>query len=88
MDSPASVARKMKIVQEECVYTSTYGISCPEITDEELEKGQEFVNEWLEEYIDFMKDYTEELKNDDDKLFNVVFWTPVCSKYIMTQNRI
>ena len=67
----------MKIARGECLYTSTYGISCPDITDDELEEGEEFLMEWLNDYIDFMAEYTDELSKDDDRLLNLVYWTPV-----------
>eukprot|EP01084_Bolivina_argentea_P056469 103365_1 len=75
-DSPLSIATKVKIAAGKCKYTPTYGLTCPEITDEEKKFAEEWIDEWLLDFIDFMKDYAEELKNDDGKLFNLVFWTP------------
>merc|ERR1712228_988305 len=53
-DSATNIARKMKIATGKCLYTSTYGIACPDITDEEVEEAQQFIDEWLLDYIDFM----------------------------------
>ena len=77
MDSAQNIAKKIKIATGECLYTATYGLACPEITDEELADAEEFVDEWLLDYIDYMKEYTNDLNSDSSKLFNLVFWTPV-----------
>ena len=76
-DSAYNIARKIKIATGKCLYTSTYGISCPEITDDEIEDAQEFIDEWLLDYIDFMKDYAQKLEDDDSKFFKLQFFTPV-----------
>ena len=76
-DSPYSIARKVKIAKGECKYTATFGLSCPEITSDELEEAELFLDEYLLDFIDFMKDYAKELNDDNSKLFNIVFWTPV-----------
>jgi len=76
IDSPYSLARKFKILKGECLYTSTYGVACPDPDEDEIQEAEDFRDEWLNDYIDFMQDYIESIKNDDTRLFDVVFWTP------------
>lgn len=85
IDSAVSFARKVKIATGQCLYTSTYAISCPDVTDEEVEAAEEFMSEWLADYIDFMKAYAEDLANDDSKLFKLVFWTPRTSSDLLRE---
>ena len=76
VDSPFGIARKIKIAKGECEYTSFYSIDCDSPTTKEKEEAEEFLNEWLSDYIDYMTDLAEEYSKDDTKFFEISFWTP------------
>jgi len=50
-------------------------VSCPDLTDEEVDEAKQFLDDWQLDFVDFMKTYTAQLKADDSKLFELVFWT-------------
>ncbi len=75
MESPASLARKVKMNQGKCKYTSFVSVVCPDNSAQDLTDAEDFIYEWLGEYIDFMKDYTSEHDDDPNSLLTLTFWT-------------
>ena len=70
------MARKIKIELGYCVGTSTYSINC-NVTDSDVAKAQEVLDDWLLEYIAFMKTWTSAHGSNGNNKLEIQFWTPV-----------